>query len=108
MKTIFSITILLFLFSACTKNRVLERSEIPSCIQDLIEEDSEIKSIKTVKSQELNGVNHYWINTDAMHFDGIEIIISSSCDTLCLFCGECLLPPCVNEYTNEWVNIWEQ
>jgi hypothetical protein len=95
---------------SCSKATKENESQngLPECIEQLTDDPSQVEAIKRVLTQTIEGETHYWLNTDAMHYDGSEVIVNNACDTLCLFCGECLLPPCASDYTNQWETIWER
>lgn len=92
---------------ACCKTTT-DSSTIPGCVQDIIDEGgSQFETLKTVKSQSIDGTIHYWLNTDARHVDGPEYIVNMSCDTICSYCGFCVLPDCIDSYNEEeWQEIW--
>jgi hypothetical protein len=98
---------LLFCFWACKKDEGSQQTQIPSCIQDII--DGAGNGLLAVKRTEINGENRYWLNTGAMAWDGSEAIVNESCDTVCMLCGFCLPPPCTSDYNNAvWETIWEK
>jgi len=106
---LFYLSILLTLcFISCSKEEAYELPELPKCIKEQIEENNQSLPIKTVKVQKLNGVFHFWINTDARHIDYLEDIVSSECEKLCFLCTECTRPDCMEDYNSEWRTIWEQ
>ncbi len=101
--------VLIFVFCvACSKSKQEISRSIPSCIQAVIEDPDLSKDIKTVRVQENASELQYWINTDFTHFDGVEYILNSTCDTVCIMCGECLPPECLEDYSEEWLTIWEK
>jgi hypothetical protein len=82
-------------------------TDLPQCIAELIEDTSLVPIIQTVKQQQIDDAFHYWLNTDAVHYDGAEYIVNATCDTLCYYCGECLFPVCTDVYNNDdWQIIW--
>ncbi len=99
---------IILLLSACDNSNEMINTEIPVCIQEIIDEPELSSELKTVRIQEANNELHYWLNTDFRHADGIEYIVNSSCDTICSFCGECLPPGCSREYDENWITIWEK
>jgi hypothetical protein len=95
------------LFS-CEK-RTEESTELPECIESIIEDSILSMDLKTIRVQYVNQEAHYWLNTDFMHFDGGEFVIDASCDTTCILCGECFPPACNDNYNFEdWLIIWEK
>jgi len=98
----------IFGFFSCTKNK-LPGEELPDCISNIIYSGEDNGTLKTIRRQWIRDEFHYWLNTDFMHFDGAEYIVNASCDTVCLLCGECFPPACMDEYDmNEWVIVWEK
>jgi len=106
MKTI-CIFLSFFLISACTNTDDIN-TEIPECIQIIIDDNLSYVPLKTIRVQKKDGELHYWLNTDARHWDGGEAIVTATCDTICGFCGECIEAECAGEYEeDEWVIIWD-
>lgn len=102
-------TILIYLFvAACAKEDEKISTSIPTCIQNIINDEELSKTLKTVQVQELRGELHYWLNTDFRHFDGVEYIVNNKCDTICSFCGECIPAECSFDYNQDWIKIWEK
>ncbi len=105
MKALYLICISICLFS-CNKSGF---KNLPPCVRDYIKDDAQNGTIKTIKVQEVNGENHFWINTDARHIDSGEIIVNSECQTVCWYCGECIYLDCVELYKYEdWETAWER
>ncbi|MEL6945767.1 MAG: hypothetical protein AAFO82_24195, partial [Bacteroidota bacterium] len=91
----------LFLLS-CEKSEF--DGKIPSCIWDTFSQ-----SFIDIKMQKINGEKHYWLHTGDIHIDGIEYIVNSQCDTVCIVCAECLPPDCLSEYDDkDWKVIWKR
>lgn len=101
---------MIILLSACSKNQPGDTDTIPTCIQSIIDQEIQrLDPLLTVKSQVIDGESHYWLNTDAVHYDGSEYIVNQNCDTVCYFCGECNPLACSAEYDYEkWVTIWTE
>ncbi len=97
-----SCLILAIILSSCNVGDQCSSKELPECIE--LSED-----LKTVRVQKVKGELHYWLNTDFVHFDGIEYIVNNKCDTVCSFCGECIQANCANDYEWEsWEIIWKR
>ncbi len=93
---------------ACSQSTEIS-TEVPVCIQLMLDDQDPFVEIKTVQVQEVAGELHYWVNTDATHWDGVEDIVNNQCERLCQFCGECLFPECTKQYKdNKWTIIWEK
>ncbi len=96
---------ILFLLSACDKSEI--NKELPQCIEEIINKGTgPFNTIGSVQSQIIDGENHYWLNTNARYFDGPEVIVNTSCDTVCWFCGFCVQPACIEKYATTWDTIW--
>ncbi len=105
MRALYLICIILFFFS-CNKS---DLNNVPPCIREIVRDDSQDGKIKTVQAQAVNGEIHFWINTDARHYDGSEIIVNSTCQTVCGYCGECVQGECADLYIYEdWEIVWEK
>lgn len=104
MSKLFLIALLsLILFSCSTKYE----GDLPACIEDIIEQDVNYDPIKTVRVQRISGEFHFWLNTDARHYDGVELIVNENCDTICFMCGECIPPECLEDYKEgKWEIVW--
>lgn len=95
----------ILLFS-CNKNCI---NNLPPCIREIVRDDAQDGKIKTVQAQVVDGELHFWINTDARHHDGNEIIVNSNCQTVCGYCGECVQGICADLYIyDEWEIVWEK
>jgi hypothetical protein len=100
--------LILIALSACSNDDNLSQ-ELPDCINELVNDTIASENIVTIQSQVSNDDQVYWINTNAVFFDGTEVIVSATCDTLCFYCGECIEPDCLNDYSlDDWVVIWEK
>lgn len=106
MKAVFFTFSLFFIFSCSQYENI--NTEVPTCIQEIIDDSLSYIPLKTVRVQKEDGELHYWLNTDARHWDGGEEIISSSCEIICIFCGECT-GSCESDYKeDEWIIIWSE
>lgn len=97
----------IFLVS-CGKSEIEIDTTIPVCIQNTIDDTILSMDLKTVRVQNVDNELHYWMNTGVTHFDGVEYIVNSKCDTICSFCGECIPSECSENYDNNWKVIWER
>ncbi len=93
---------------SCAKSECKIETTIPDCIQKIIENTHTSEDLKTVTTQEVDDGIDYWMNTDFTHFDGVEYILNSKCDTICFFCGACLPAKCSENYNDDWRIIWER
>jgi hypothetical protein len=95
------------LLSACCKQDDCNDGKLPDCIQKIIDISS-TQPFLTVKMQKVDGECHYWLNTGANAWDGVEYIVNSHCDTVCVLCGFCPTPDCSKKYDFEnWEIVWE-
>ena len=112
MKELMILSIIILLMSSCDNdsNDLLNtiNTDIPVCVQGIIDNPEQSSDLKTIKVQEVNGELHYWLNTDFTHFDGVEFILNSNCNVICSFCGEYIPAECIDEYDTDWIIIWEK
>jgi len=100
---------LLLLLAACSKEDQNPTAKLPACIQDILDDPEQSENLLTIRLQQVNGENHYWLNTGAMAWDGTETIVNEQCETVCTLCGFCISPECIGDYDNEdWEIIWEK
>ena len=100
---ILSIVVLL----ACNNDEI--NQTLPDCISEIVSDSLTSENLMTIQSQIVDDEQVYWLNTNAVSFDGAEFIVSASCDTLCFYCGECIEPECLKDYPiGDWVIIWER
>ena len=102
------ILLITFTLNSCIKSDNPIDTMLPDCIEHIIGDSNLSNGLKTVRIQEVDNELHYWLNTDNTHFDGVEYIVNSKCDTICSFCGECLPPACTKNYNRRWGVIWEK
>ena len=97
-------------FTSCKNEDNFVDTSVPSCINDLLDQDVlEARSILTVRVQKLGTDHHYWLNTGFRAFDGIEYIVDTNCDTVCSLCGFCIPETCSEFYPIEnWQIIWQK
>jgi hypothetical protein len=96
----------LLTFIACNPEIIFDPS-IPQCIKELV--DSPDTQPLSIKSQVSDDGQHYWINTGAVNFDGVEYIVNRQCDTVCFMCGECTFSDCMSEYNSDnWITLWQK
>lgn len=100
---IFLIAIIVVFLAACSNSEKFS-SELPECVDEITRDTINNSSLKSVEMMYLKGEHHYWLKTDYTFFDGIEYIVNSQCDTICLFCGECTNPLCIKQYEK---GTWE-
>lgn len=106
---VFLLIMFSFVLNSCCKDENCESTKLPDCIRQKIEVVGDAPPLISVKIQRVDGECHYWLNTDARHYDGVEFIVDSKCDTVCFYCGECLPPECGEDHPfDKWETIWTQ
>jgi hypothetical protein len=101
--------IFILLLSSCCKNENNCNGDLPACISKIIQDDSISESIKTIKVQNIDGECHYWLNTGAMAWDGVEYIVNDKCDTICGIGGFLISQDCsINYDFDKWEIVWEK
>ncbi len=107
MKKYIALSIVLISLSFCTKKKEEDITiSIPCCVQDILAVNDTLLPILKVKTQEVDGVFHYWLQDDARTFDGAELVVNDQCDTICTIGGR-FTNTCSKQYDAEkWVVIW--
>lgn len=107
MKKIYFLTIAILAFAACEHENECDGNLEP-CLEAKFEEFKASASAISIRKQEVNEENYYWFNDGSTAWDGVEYILNESCDTVCYFCGECQVPTCLDDYTDDWEVVWEK
>ncbi|MFK7808547.1 MAG: hypothetical protein AB8F74_12150 [Saprospiraceae bacterium] len=103
---------LLFVFAVLTfvacKDKDNDLENLPTCILEMIDNDSSSDNLKSIQVQTIDGDVHYWLNTGVIPVDGTEYIVNDACEKLCTIGG--LLPSvCPYEYdADNWEIVWEE
>ncbi len=96
----------LILLNSCCKDENCESTKLPDCIRQMIDVVGHTPPLISVKMQKVDGECHYWLNTDAMAWDGFEYIVDDQCDTLCTIGGFRMPVECMKKYDfDKWVTI---
>ena len=104
----YSFILSLAVFLACNNNDGLNQN-LPDCIREIVSDSITSERIIAIQSQIVNDEQVYWLNTDIIPFDSAGYVLSTSCDTLCTICGECVGSACEEYYSeDDWVIIWEK
>lgn len=113
MKNLLWISLAILATSCCKKSD--DDGTISPCLGASPCLEAKLESFKTqpdaaaIKTQIVGGETHYWLNTNATWYDGVEYILGECCDTVCFFCGQCQIPACNDDYINSnWETIWEK
>lgn len=106
-RLLFVLLSLIFIVSSCHK-KDCDDSEIPDCVQSILDNNDPNEPVVSIKFQEIDGENFYWLNTGAMAYDGFEYIVDENCDTVCQI-GGWFPQECMNNFDNEkWGEIWKK
>lgn len=102
-KAIFIVlTILLVSLFSCSEPVDEIILDIPSCIQEVIDENESI----VILSQEVNDETQYWLSTGVAAYDGVEQIVDANCVQICAYGGWARFP-CINDYDHKgWELIY--
>lgn len=96
--------------SSCTKNSNSQCEIVNACLNGLIA-NHEKNGLLAIKMQKVNSEYHYYLETGASTWDGIEYIIDAKCDTICNFGGRRIdgWPPCYKDYDfDKWEVYWKK
>lgn len=99
--------ILSFLLLACNNVNESINTDIPSCLQNILDDPELHDEVNSIRVQEKSNELHYWINTDARFLDGLEWIVNAQCDSICSL-GGFMTQECARKYNTNWVIIWER
>ena len=110
MKNLLAFCFAMVAFTACKDD---DGGGLSPCLDAKLEEFKALPEAVSIRQQKVKNDTHYWLNTAPQNLTGawFEDIINRSCDTVCYYCGLCLLPYCSDEfdYVNEdWETIWEK
>lgn len=81
------------------------------CINEKIEQFKASEDSKSILTMYVDNEIYYWFNTDAVFFDGTEEIFNEACEQVCIFCGECIPPPCNEKFPydkTKWQVYWQK
>lgn len=107
LKVVLSVIFIAGLLFTCNKDEgddieVMEVSEIPSCILEIIDAENSMQ----IHRQDINGETHYWLNTGANAYDGDEQIVNDACEEVCFY-GGWINPECTEDYIpDDWEQIF--
>lgn len=100
-------TMLLLTLTCFSCERSLD-SELPPCIQEIIDADTWSHSIETIRVQKVKKELHYWMNTGVGSLDGREYFLNSQCDTIC-WTTSFNPSVCDEDYDHQkWQTIWPE
>lgn len=89
--------------------RFLIKEKLPDCIMEKVKAQISPPNRMKVIKVNVNGVDHYWLRSGAVAFDGIEYIYDSSCKEVCRTGGMQTQMTCMKSYENvPWTVVWEE
>ncbi len=103
-----SLLICVLLITSCEKNNNC-CDQLPDCINEMINRAGDSPPLVSVKMQKVDGECHYWLNTGASAWDGVEYIVNDKCDTICEIGGFRAPLDCSKNYDfDKWEIVWEK
>jgi hypothetical protein len=88
--------------------RFLANEKLPDCIAALVAADK-VEGKMNVFKMTVNGADHYWLQSGAAAYDGIEYIYDGNCKELCTTGGMRTPPACMAIYEGkQWELMWEE
>lgn len=92
--------------------RFLANEQLPDCIMELVKADKEEAKMSVYKI-EVNGNTHYWLQSGAAAYDGLEYIYevdkAGKCKEACSMGGHRMPIPCAKVYEGkQWELVWEE
>ncbi len=88
----------LMVCSACEK--VYKAEESSECINTLIENFKIKKDAISVTRYATSKGNIYYFSDESSYVDSPNYFINNLCDTVCVSCGECIIPECYEDITD--------
>lgn len=89
--------------------RFLIREKLPDCIMEKIEAQKAPPNRMKVIKINVKGVDHYWLRSGAVAFDGIEYIYDADCKEVCKTGGMRTPLECMKAYERvPWKLVWEE
>jgi hypothetical protein len=88
--------------------RFLANEKLPDCIAALVKADK-VEAKMVVLKTNVGGTDHYWLQSGAAAYDGIEHIYDANCKEVCQSGGMRVPPPCMKVYEGkQWEVVWEE
>ncbi len=85
--------------------------DAPPCVQEFVGSINSIDRIYPpwyVRAQRIGAETHYWLDTGAPAWDGIDRVVDGNCNEVCSFGGFRLALACEADYdTKAWIEIWK-
>lgn len=92
-----------------TKLGCAPSAEQPVCVTDFINtaHATDRANEWSVRVQCRDDRRHYWLDTGAPAYDGVDCIVNAACETVCEVGGFRPALPCWAEYDQEaWAEVW--
>ncbi len=92
--------------------RFLANEQLPTCIMEKISADKEQGKMNVFKMN-VNSSDHYWLQSGAAAYDGLEYVLivgkDGKCEEVCQMGGMRMPPPCQKLYEGkQWELVWEE
>jgi hypothetical protein len=88
--------------------RFLANEKLPDCIMALVAADK-VEGKMNVHKMSVNGIDHYWLQSGAAAYDGIELIYDANCKEVCKTGGMRKPLDCMKAYeAGKWELVWEK
>ncbi len=89
--------------------RFLAKEKLPDCLMENIKANMVEQGRMLVHKMAVNGVDHYWLQSGAAAYDGIEFIYDANCKEVCKTGGMRKPMDCMKAYENgKWELVWEE
>ncbi len=86
----------------------LADEKLPDCIKALVDADK-VEGRMMVRKMNISGVDHYWLQSGAAAYDGIELIYDANCKEVCKTGGMRKPLDCMKVYeAGKWELVWEE
>ncbi len=88
--------------------RFLADEKLPDCVTALVKADK-VDGKMSVFKMAVKGVDHYWLQSGAAAYDGIEFIYDANCKEVCKTGGMRMPMDCMKAYeAGKWELVWEE
>lgn len=89
--------------------RFLAKEKLPDCIMEKIKVHKVEQGRMMVHKMAVGGVDHFWLQSGAAAYDGIEFIYDANCKEACKTGGMRMPMACMKAYENgKWELVWEE
>ena len=84
-------------------------SEFSDCLNDKFEQFKQQPDAISILATTNFPETMYLLHTTAPTYDGPEYFLGENCDTVCINCGFCIPPPCMDGFSFDKTKvIWEK